>query len=333
MKTVLALAIALVSVAGIAAPARGTDKPGDATAVKLSEAEQRFRRGIELYKDGDFGAALAEFKRAYALMPSYKILYNLGQVSYQRHDYAAALRYFRQYLADGDDAIPDERRHEVAGAILDLESRVGRLEIESGDEGAEVFIDDTLIGTTPLQALTAVNAGRRKIDVVTRNGEHRTRLIDVAGGEVVPLSFPRLGPRPADKGATHATDPKTVSLAARNVEPAAAAAAPAIAPAATVSATATAPVTASTSARKARFPWKSWTLTGLLAGGAATTGVIALRSKHDLDSQLNMFPQDASEVDYDRRKTRGFALATDGLLIGTALMTAISFYLTFRDPG
>ena len=45
-----------------------------------------------------------------------------------------------------------------------------------------------------------------------------------------------------------------------------------------------------------------------------------------------MFPQDASEIDYDRRKTRGFAMATDGLLIGTALMTAISSYFTFRDP-
>src|SRR5204863_71029 len=146
---------------------------------------------------GDFGAALAEFRRAYELMPSYKILYNLGQVSYQRHDYAAALRAFRQYLADGDDAIPDERRREVAGAIVDLESRVGRVEIASGDEA---------------------------------------------------------------------------------------------------------------------------------------NGAIALRSKHDLDGQLNMFPQDASEVDYDRRKTRGFAMATDGLLIGTAVMTAISSYFTFRDP-
>src|SRR5262249_56444174 len=126
------------------------------------------RHGIDLYKAGDFGAALAEFKRAYDLVPSYKILYNLGQVSYQRHDYAAALRYFRQYLADGDDTVPDDRRHEVSGAIVDLEQRVGRLQIESGDEGAEVFVDDVLIGTTPLGALTGVNAGRRKVDVVTR---------------------------------------------------------------------------------------------------------------------------------------------------------------------
>jgi hypothetical protein len=117
-------------------------------------------------------------------------------------------------------------------------------------------------------------------------------------------------------------------LSPRSAEPTAGVA-PAITP--TVSATA-APAATPTSARKARFPWKSWALTGLLAGGAATTGVIALRSKQNLDNQLSIFPQDTSEVDYDRRRTRGFAMATDGLLIGTAVMTAISFYLTFRDP-
>ena len=46
-----------------------------------------------------------------------------------------------------------------------------------------------------------------------------------------------------------------------------------------------------------------------------------------------MFPLDPVEVDYYDRRTRGFALATDGLLIGTSIMTAISFYLTFRRAG
>jgi len=331
MTRVVVVALALAAVGGVARPARaGKDAPGDAAAAKQTEAAQRFRRGIDLYKRGDFGAAQAAFKGAYELMPSYKILYNLGQVSFQRHDHAAALRYFQQYLADGDEAIPEERRREVAGAIIDLEPRVGRLQIESGDEAAEVFVDDVLVGTTPLRALTMVNAGRRKIDLVTRNGEHRTQLVEVAGGEVTPLSFPRLGPQAPQKEAARATEPATLALTLPAVEPAETAGAAIEPPAATVSSTATAP--ASPSARKRRFPWKSWALTGLLAAGAATTGVFALQSKHALDDQLNMFPQDANEIDYDQRRTRGFAIATDGLLISTAVMTAISCYFTFRDP-
>ena len=81
--------------------------------------------------------------------PTYKILYNLGQVSYQRHDYASALRYFRQYLGEGDEAIPLERQKEVATEINRLSPRVGSLEIQAFDDGAEVFVDDVLMGTTP----------------------------------------------------------------------------------------------------------------------------------------------------------------------------------------
>jgi hypothetical protein len=94
----------------------------------------------------------------------------------------------------------------------------------------------------------------------------------------------------------------------------------------------TAPVAASKSSPRAPFPWKAWTLTGLLAGGAAVTGVTAYLNKRELDGQLAMFPSDPDEVDYYQRRTRGFALATDGLLIGTAIMAAVSLYLTYRDP-
>jgi hypothetical protein len=84
-------------------------------------------------------------------------------------------------------------------------------------------------------------------------------------------------------------------------------------------------------APKAALPWKAWAVTGLLAAGAATTGVMAIVSKRELDAQLARFPPDPIEVDYYDRRTRGFALATDGLLIGTTIMTAVSFYLTFRS--
>ena len=111
MKIAAVLAIALATLAGSTALAQS---PRGSEAQKLDDAQRRFQRGVELYKEGDFGGALVEFKRAYELVPSYKILYNLGQVSYQRHDYASALRYFRQYLGEGDQAIAVDRQAQVA---------------------------------------------------------------------------------------------------------------------------------------------------------------------------------------------------------------------------
>src|SRR6185436_7266844 len=187
MKALAVLVLALAALAGAPRTARA-QPPAAATeseVAKTNEAQEHFRRGIDRYKQGDFAAAQVEFTRAYELVPSYKILYNLGQVSYQRRDHAAALRYFRKYLADGADALPAERRHEVAADVADLEQRVGRLQIDSAEEGAEVFVDDVLVGTTPLAGLITVNGGPRKIDLVAPTGEHRSRPIDVGSGEVV----------------------------------------------------------------------------------------------------------------------------------------------------
>ena len=79
------------------------------------------------------------------MVPTYKILYNLGQVSYQRHDYASALRYFRQYLEEGGAAIPGPPL-EVASDVVRLEGRVGKLEVKTIEPGAEILIDDVSSG-------------------------------------------------------------------------------------------------------------------------------------------------------------------------------------------
>jgi len=320
MRFVAVLALAAITAGAAPARAQTPVLPG-VDPAKVSEAQRRFLRGVDLYKEGDLGGALVEFKRAYELAPAFKILYNLGQVSFQQHDYANALRYFRQYLTDGGNAIPIDRQNEVAGDVVRLEQRVGRLEIETVEAGMEVFVDDVLVGTTPLRAPVPVNEGRRKIDVAAHDGEHRTRQIDVAGGEAVRVSFPRLVRKLADvppPPAEPAAPAVTVNLNPVNTITPSASEVPAI---------------AKTQQHKTPFPWKSWTLTGLLAGGAAVTGTIAIMAKRDLDQQLSVFPGDADEIEYDRRRTRGFALATDGLLIGTAVMTAISLYLTLRDPS
>lgn len=325
----LVVALALAAVAASALPARAQkagahrqkaapeQNAAPASSPKLDDAQRRFQRGIELYREADFNAALVEFQRAYEMVPSHKILYNLGQVSYQRHDYASALRYFRQYLEEGGAAIATDRRLEVESDVVRLEGRVGKLEVQTVEPGAEILIDDVAVGLSPLKAPILVNNGRRKVEVIARSGEHRTRLVDVAGDEIVRVSFPRLVLQPAEP----APSPPRAAIQLQP-QPQAQPQAQGAAAAATVS---------TTPRRERSFPWKSWTLTGLLAGGAAVTGVVAWTSKSELDNQRSKFPSDPDEIDYYTRRTNGFALATDGLLIGTVIMAAVSVYLSYRD--
>lgn len=126
------------------------------------DARNHFTRAVELFKEGDFRAALIEFQRAYDASPNYKVLYNLGQTNLELQDYAGALRAFRGYLDGGGREIAPARRTQVEGDLKRLESRVARVDVVVNVEGADVTIDDVSVGKSPLSAPVLVSAGRRK---------------------------------------------------------------------------------------------------------------------------------------------------------------------------
>ncbi|HVR60246.1 MAG TPA: hypothetical protein VMU50_00030, partial [Polyangia bacterium] len=145
---VIGRAVLAAGLLAIAIPARGA---GDDGSEHLDEAGTRFRRGVELYSEGDLAAAMVEFSRAYQLAPRYKILFNMAQVAYQQQDYVAALRHFRRYLADGGDEISGPRRAFAQQEIRKLEQRVARLEVKA-PAGARVLVDGLEVGIAPLGA-------------------------------------------------------------------------------------------------------------------------------------------------------------------------------------
>src|SRR6476469_8681525 len=106
----------------------------DAKDVK-EEARAHFQKGIEDYADGDFQAALIELERAYALKPTYRLLYNLGQVAYELRDYTATERYFMQYLAEGKDEIPADRRAEVEQDLARVRARIASVRLTTNQRG------------------------------------------------------------------------------------------------------------------------------------------------------------------------------------------------------
>ncbi len=77
---------------------------------EVAEARAHYKKGLDLYEDHAFDAALIEFQRAYDTAPSYKILYNLALVYLQLNDWAGSLRSFNRYLDDGGKKIDAKRR-------------------------------------------------------------------------------------------------------------------------------------------------------------------------------------------------------------------------------
>lgn len=159
------------------------------------EALAHWKRGLELYEEQDYANALIEFRKAYSIAPTYKVLYNIGQVCFQLTDYACALTSFQQYLKDGDGNIASDRKKEVEKDLEKLKTRVGSLEIVCNIASADVFVDDVAVGKTPLTSFV-VSAGRRKITVSKDGYGSSTRIVEVAGTDSLRVEIHLVDPAP-----------------------------------------------------------------------------------------------------------------------------------------
>jgi tetratricopeptide (TPR) repeat protein len=93
-------------------------------------AEAAYIEGEAAYNRGDFAAAIAAFKRGFALAPnldkhSAAYLYDLAQAYRQLHDCANAATALEKYLALRDDIAPDTRAH-IAQMIAELDECTAR---------------------------------------------------------------------------------------------------------------------------------------------------------------------------------------------------------------
>ncbi len=171
---------------GSVAHAQTADEP---TEAERKEASAHFLRGVELFQEGAFRAALVEFERAYGIAPDYRLLYNIGQVKLQLQDYLGATQSYEAYLTQGGAEIPQARRDDVETAFETLRQRVGRIAITANKSGAELFIDDLRVGVTPMAATVAVNVGRHRVYGRAADGANATKVIDVAGGDLIDVAL------------------------------------------------------------------------------------------------------------------------------------------------
>jgi hypothetical protein len=287
-------------------------------ASAVDEASTRYKKGIELYGEGDYRAALIEFKRAYELAPNYAVLYNMGQVYFQLQDYVGALSALEQYLAEGGKNVAAPRRAEVQKDIEKLRSRIARVELVVNVSDAEVSVDDALVGKTPLAKPLLVSAGRRKITVSKSGVAPVTKMIEVAGADSVRVSIELSEPSGTTPSPTPAPLPGEGPTTG---EPTTNQGAPAPANGAKVD-------TESSSASTV-----GWVITAGLAAGAATCGILALGASGDLQTLRDEAGSTREELDDAQGKTESLALVTD--LLGAAALVAggVSLYLTLSGPS
>ncbi|MCU0687564.1 MAG: PEGA domain-containing protein, partial [Polyangiaceae bacterium] len=270
------------------APRRGAE---EAPTDPVKQARVHYERCIELYSSGSTEPALVECERAYELAPSHKILYNVGIISKALRDYAGALRNLEHYLAEGGDDVSSERRAEVERIIAQLSTMVATVDIQPNVDNAELYVDDVLVGKSPLRQPVRVNPGRRKVSAAKAGYVPATKIVAAAMADSVRI---------------HLTLSSLTTTAA---------------PAATPS-----PPDNPWATRA----WVGWGVTGLLAAGAGVTGALALNASHKLDQLRDTPNASGAELDskYTTMKTLG--LSSDVLLGSAVVAAGLSTWFTIR---
>lgn len=150
------------------------------------EARGRFDRGVELFNLGDHEAALAEFTRAYELLPAYVVLFNIGQAQASLGDYPAAVAAYERFLSDGADAVDAEQRDRVERLLETLRSRIGRIDVSvEGGVEAMILLGGAEIGRAPFDEPLVVRSGSHTIEARADGYLSSIRDVTVAGGETV----------------------------------------------------------------------------------------------------------------------------------------------------
>ncbi len=276
-----------------AASSASTPPAARGAGDEKEEAMQRFKRAVELYEEQDYRAALIEFRQAFKLAPSYKLLYNIGQSCYQIQDYVCALKSLEGYVNEGKQDIPAARKTQVDDDIARLRTRVGRVSVNANVIGASITIDDVPAGSTPLEEPIIANIGRRKI-VVTKEGRAPvTQMVDVAGATVTNVDVNLMELKGSER---------------------------------------TIIVREGTSSRMTLYSWIGVGAAGVLALSATFTGLKANSASKDLQDMRYAGPNPSPALEDQQSEVKSYALVTD-ILAGAAIVTlGTTLVWTFVRP-
>jgi hypothetical protein len=281
------------------------------TKEQTKEAGTRFKKGLDLFKDGDYQAALIEFRRAYELAPNYNVLYNIGQVYFQLQDYPNALTALQRYIAEGGKSIPSSRHADVDRDIEKLLARVANFEIVTTVPDADITIDDIAVGKSPLAKPILVSAGKHKIAISKAGFTATTKIIEIASSETQKVPIDPVKIEVAPPPPPIAPPPETGTVTVPPTEP-------------------PPPPTPPPPTRS--VPWAGIAITGGLTIGATVMGILALGASSSLATERANPTATRSSLDSAHDKTVAYALVTDILAGGAIIGFGVTLYVGLREP-
>jgi len=163
--------VTVLSVAGAillcSSHARSADGP------RAEEGRRAFQAGVILLKDPDgakYEDALAQFKKAYLLLGSWKILGNMGLCALKVERDGEAIEAYEKYLAGGGKEIDPDERAQVERDLAALKAQVVKVHLDF--PSAPVRISDNRTTTQGGHVVNDYEAAGTSVDLAIHPGHH-----------------------------------------------------------------------------------------------------------------------------------------------------------------
>jgi hypothetical protein len=175
-----------------------------ARADDEEKAKDHYLKGKELVEAGAYDKAIVELEESYELNPVPIVLYNIGLCYDELHYYADALKNYRLFVAKATEDLAS-LKESVSKRIKELNKFLGILKLTVDVDGAEVLVDNKLIGKTPLPA-AFIETGNHDLEIRKTGHPDIKQKIKIVSGEALELGFSMKSPgSPTQTKATYET--------------------------------------------------------------------------------------------------------------------------------
>ncbi|HWE29309.1 MAG TPA: hypothetical protein VHB97_14970 [Polyangia bacterium] len=156
----------------------------DEDSPEKQQARMLLSQGNQLFEKGDLRAALADFRAAYALYPSPKLLVNAAAAERELGELPGAATDLRHFL---DDATEDESSlvDKARGDLRAIEKKCGRIGLKGWPARTALEIDGRAARDP-----TYVKPGVHSVKVRAPSGVALDRDGEISAGEVVDVEMP-----------------------------------------------------------------------------------------------------------------------------------------------
>ena len=182
VRSLLCLSLSCITLMGaaqgFAAPPRASDD--DAT---VAMARERFKEGVSFFDKKEYDKARLAFLQAYALKKHPAVLLNLAQSELRSSHEAEAAKHFSAYLRESKD-ISDAERQAAEAGLNATKAMVAEVDVNVDENAAEIYLDSSLEGVSPLPGSLYVNPGAHTVEARKGGKTTSTQLNAIAGRQL-----------------------------------------------------------------------------------------------------------------------------------------------------